>query len=130
MTNEVRPGKEVVVMVQWDAIKKDLQKGWKEGLVAVKEGMVVVKKKAGEMTDEGKKQYKILSLKATIQRSIHDLGKRVYGLMAAPKTAKSVAADDQVKSIVVQIKKYERQIAELEGKPRARAAGKAGRKKG
>lgn len=117
-------------MVQWDSIKKDLQKGWHEGVVAVKEGMVVVKKKAGEMTDEGKKQYKVLSLKASIQRSIHDLGKRVYTLMAAPRTAKGVTADNKVKSIVVQIRKFERQIAELEKGPRSKAATRSTRKRG
>jgi hypothetical protein len=122
--HEVRQRKEVMTMIQWEVIKKDLQKGWQEGIVAVKEGMVVVKKKTGEMTEEGRKQYKILSLKAIIQRSIHDLGKRVYTLMAVPKTAKGVFADDKVKSIVVQIKKYERQIAELEGRPRVKAASK------
>jgi hypothetical protein len=116
-------------MVKWDSIKKDLQKGWHEGVVAVKEGMVVVKKKAGEMTDEGKKQYKVLSLKATIQRSIHDLGKRVYTMMAAPRTAKSVATDDKVKSIVVQIRKYERQIAELEKGKRPAAGARSARKR-
>ena len=112
-------------MVQWEAIKKDLQKGWKEGIVAVKEGMIVVKKKAGEMSGEGKKQYKVLSLKTQIQKSIHDLGRRVYTLMASPKTAGAVAADDKVKSIVVQIRNFERQINDLEKKPRAKAATKA-----
>jgi hypothetical protein len=117
-------------MVKWDDIKQDLQKGWKEGVVALKEGMVVVRKKAGEMTDEGKRKYKVLSLKATIQKSIHDLGNRVYTLMTSPKTSKSLAADDKVKSIVVQIRKYERQIADLEqggGEGRRQARKPAGR---
>jgi hypothetical protein len=116
-------------MIQWDVIKKDLQKGWKEGVLAIKEGMVVAKKKAGAMTAEGKKQYKILSLKTTIQRSIHDLGKRVFTLMASPKTAKLVASDDKVKSIVVQIRKYERLIAEMEKKPRGTAPARRPRKR-
>lgn len=110
-------------MAQWDEIKKDLQQGWKEGVVALKEGMLVVKKKAGEMTDEGKKQYKVLSLKASIQKAIHDLGNRVYSLLSSPRTAKNAASDAKVKAIVVQIRKYERQISELEGgvKPRSRS---------
>lgn len=111
-------------MVQWDSIKKDLQKGWKEGVIAIKEGVVVVKKKAGQMTDEGKRQYEVLTLKTKIQKAIHDLGKRVYVLMSSPQTAKNAASDDKVKSIVVQIRKFERQIADTEKKPKPKAATK------
>lgn len=116
-------------MIKWDTIKNDLQKGWKEGVVAIKEGMVVVQKKAGALSDEGKKQYKVLSLKASIQKSIHELGKRVYTLMASPKTAKSVGADAKIKSIVVQIRNFQRRITDLEKPPRAKAAAGGGRKK-
>jgi len=117
-------------MIKWDEIKKDLQKGWKEGVVAIKEGMVVVQKKAGALSDEGKKQYKVLSLKTSIQKSIHDLGRRVYTLMASPRTAKTVGGDAKVKSIVVQIRGYERQISGLEKETRpARTAAKRPKKK-
>ena len=46
----------------WQSIKKDIQKGWKEGVAVVKEGSIVAKKKAGELTDEGKRRYKIFEL--------------------------------------------------------------------
>ena len=43
----------------WENVKKDLQKGVKEGLDFLKEGAAIVKVKADELTDEGKKRYKI-----------------------------------------------------------------------
>jgi len=37
----------------WDKVKKDVQKGLKEGMEYVKTGAGVVQKKAGELSDEG-----------------------------------------------------------------------------
>ena len=41
--------------INWEGIKKDLQKGMEKGMVAVKKGTIVAQKKAGELTEEGKR---------------------------------------------------------------------------
>jgi len=102
--------------IDWEGIKKDLQKGVEKGMAAMKKGAIVAQKKAGDLTDEGKRQYKILTLKTKVHEAVADLGARVYALMGA--RAKNPALDPQVKSITAQIKKLDAQIADLEREPR------------
>mgnify|MGYP006367995781 CR=1 FL=1 len=98
--------------IDWKGIKNDLQKGMEKGMAAVKKGAIVAQKKAGELTEEGTRQYKIFALKAKVHGGISDLGARVYTLMGS--RAKNPALDPQVKNIVAQIKKLDAQIASLE----------------
>ena len=102
--------------IDWDGIKKDLQKGMEKGMAAMKKGAIVAQKKAGDLTDEGKRQYKIFALKTKVHEAVSDLGARVYALMGS--RSKNPALDPQVKNIAAQIKKLDAQIADLEGKPR------------
>ena len=97
----------------WESVKKDLEKGVKEGLDFLKEGAAIVKVKADELTDEGKKRYKIYELKAKVQGEIEDLGGRVYDLSSKNKNPMQ---DQRVKAIMTRIKKFETRIAKLEGK--------------
>jgi hypothetical protein len=116
--------------IKWDTIKKDLQKGFEQGMVAVKKGAIAAKKKAEELSDEGKKQYKIFTLKTKLHEGISDLGARVYTLMGT--RAKNPALDAKVRDIVSQLKKTESQIASLERETGAiakKTAGTAARKK-
>lgn len=99
----------------WDGIKKDLQQGLEKSMAAVKQGAVVVQKKAGELTEEGKRQYKILRLKARIHEAIADLGAKTYVLLSSAK-AKNPALDAGVKEIMVRIQDLEAQLGILEGK--------------
>jgi hypothetical protein len=101
--------------IDWEGIKKDLQKGMEKGMAAMKKGAIVAQKKAGDLTDEGKRQYKIFALKTKVHEAVSDLGARVYALMGS--RSKNPALDPQVKNIVAQIKKLDAQIADLEGKP-------------
>ncbi len=98
----------------WDAIKKDLHQGLEKSMTAVKQGAVVVQKKAGELTEEGKRQYKILRLKAKIHDTIADLGAKTYQLMNGAK-AKNPTLDAGVKELVARIQALEAQIKVLEG---------------
>lgn len=109
--------------IDWEKIKKDVQQGVEKGIVAVKKGAIVAKKKAGEMTDEGKRQYKIMLLKSNVHSGISDLGARVYALMST--RSKNPALDAKVKDLVTQIRKYEVQLAALEKKPRPASRKKA-----
>ena len=99
----------------WDAIKKDLQQGLEKSMAVVKQGAIVVQKKAGELTEEGQRQYKVLRLKARIHEAITDLGAKTYMIMSGAK-AKNPALDTGVKEIMARIQDLEAQIAMLEGK--------------
>jgi hypothetical protein len=114
--------------INWDRIKKDLQEGLEKGMAAMKKGAIVVQRKAEELTEEGKRQYKVLTLKARIHEAITDLGAKAYALMSG-RRAKNPALDAGVKDIMARIKDLEEQIAILEGKgseasPKARPKGR------
>lgn len=116
----------------FDKIKKDVKKGIEEGIAVVKEGASVVSEKMGELTAEGKRQYKIYDLKSKIHGQMTVLGGRVYEVLDGRK---SPAADNGVKAVFVKIKTMEAQLQRLEGvkekkaAPRKPAAKKAAPKK-
>lgn len=85
----------------WDKVKSDIQKGIKEGIGLVREGVSVVKEKAEELTEEGKKKLKLFELKTRVQREISELGGRVYDLQSK---AKNPMSDSKVKAIIAGIK--------------------------
>lgn len=93
----------------WDKVRKDIQKGLRESIAAVKE-------KAGEITDEGKKRLKILELKARVQKEVSDLGGKIYDLSSK---VKNPMLDSKVKAVITRIRKLESQITRLEGKKTA-----------
>lgn len=97
--------------MDWKKIKKDVEHGLEKGMVAVKKGALVVKKKTGELTDEGKRQYKIMTLKSKVHSQMTDLGARVYSLIGT--RSKNPALDATVKDIVAQVKKNEVLISAL-----------------
>ena len=109
--------------IDWEGIKKDLQKGMEKGMAAMKKGAIVAQKTAGDLTEEGKRQYKIFALKTKVHEAVSDLGARVYALMGS--RVKNPALDVQVKNIVAQIKKLDEQIARLDKGPRSTKAKKA-----
>jgi polyhydroxyalkanoate synthesis regulator phasin len=95
----------------FDKIKKDVKKGIEEGIAAVKEGASVVSEKMGELTAEGKRQYKMFDLKAKIQSQMTELGGRAYDVLDSKK---SPAADSRVKAVYAKIKNLEEQLSKLE----------------
>ncbi len=99
----------------WEKIKKDLQQGLEKSMAVVKQGAIVVQKKAGELTEEGKRQYKVLTLKARIHEAITDLGAKTYVLMSSAR-AKNPALNAGVKELMARIHDLEAQIGLLEGK--------------
>jgi peptidoglycan hydrolase CwlO-like protein len=100
----------------WENVKKDLQKGLKEGMDFVREGATIVKVKAEELTEEGKKRIKVFDLKTKVQREISELGGKVYDLSSKMKNP---MIDSKVKAGIARIKKLEAQIAKIEGKIKA-----------
>jgi hypothetical protein len=103
----------------FDKIKKDVRKGIEEGIAAVKEGAGVVSEKMGELTTEGKRQYKMFDLKSKIQGQMTVLGGRAYDVLDGKKNP---ATDSTVKAVFVKIKKLEAQLCKLEGVKEAKAA--------
>ena len=95
----------------FDKIKKDVKKGIEEGIAVVKEGANVISEKMGELTAEGKRQYKMFALKAKIQSQMTELGGRAYDVLDSKK---SPAADSRVKAVYAKIKKLEEQLSKLE----------------
>jgi len=102
-------------MAFWENVKKDLQKELKAGMTMVREGAAVVKKKAGQLTEEGKKQYKTYELKSKVHEWIAELGGKVYELSSE---VDNPMTDTTVRLIIARIKKLETQITKLEGKPK------------
>jgi hypothetical protein len=100
--------------LNWETIKNDLQKGVEQGLVAMKKGALIARKKAEALTEEGKRQYQLVTLKAKVHKRISDLGARVYALMGS--RAKNPALDAKVRDMVSQLKKLESQVIKLEKK--------------
>jgi hypothetical protein len=112
--------------LDWNAIKADLEKGLNQGLVAIRKGALEVKKKAGELSDEGKRQYKLISLKTKVHKGMSDLGARVYSLVHSGRKSNPLL-DARVKDIVAQISKHESTILTLE-KDQKKAAPKTRKK--
>jgi hypothetical protein len=107
----------------WEKIKGDIQKGIREGIGIVKEGAIVVRTKAEELTEEGKKRLKVFELKTKVQRDLSELGGKVYALSAKEKNP---LLDKRVKAVMDRVRKVEAQIAKLEG--RKTASGKTAKK--
>jgi len=103
----------------FDKIKKDVKKGLEEGFAAVKQGANVVSEKMGELTEEGKRQYKMLALQLKIQNQITELGAKTYDVL---KKQQSPEADKKIKAVFVKIKKLEAQLRKLESVKKTKAA--------
>ena len=101
--------------IDWQKMKQDIEKGWKDGVVAVKKGALVAQKKAGELTEEGKRRYKVLELRTRVHKRVYDLGQRVHVLLAGRKRSTNPALDGTVKAIMTDIGKMESQIGKLSG---------------
>jgi hypothetical protein len=111
--------KEETMTGLFDKIKKDVKKGIEDGISVVKEGASVVSEKMGELTAEGKRQYKMFDLQSKIHSRMAVLGGRVYDVLASKKNP---AADGEVKALFVKIKNLEEQLRKLEGKKETKVA--------
>lgn len=91
-------------------LRKDIEEGIKQGIVIVEKGVALVKVKAGELTDEGKKQYRIYELKTKMQKEVSVLGAKVCELSAAGAIK---PVHDDVKKIIARIEKLQASLAKL-----------------
>ena len=97
----------------FDKIKKDVKKGFKEGIAAIVQGASVVSAKMSELTAEGKRQYKILALQLKIQTQMTELGGRTYDVL---NKKQSPETDRKIKAAFAKIKKLEWQLSKIGGK--------------
>jgi hypothetical protein len=110
----------------WTKVRDDLQKGVGEGIAIVKDGASVVKKKAEELTEEGKRRYQLYELQTKVHKEISELGGTVYELS---EKVKNPMLNKKVKAIKARIIKLEIQIQKLEGKPETKPGNATPRKK-
>lgn len=103
----------------FEKIKRDIRKGIKEGLAVVREKANTVSEKMGELTTEGKRQYKVFSLKYKIQSQMTELGGRTYDILDSKQ---NVDVDGKTKAIAAKIKKLENQLSKLEAAKETKAA--------
>ncbi len=96
----------------WENVKKDLEKAWGEGIAAVKDGSRFAARKVDQLTQEGKKRYKVFDLKTDIHREIGELGGLIYGLKDSEKNP---LEDRRVKARIKKIDKLQARVAKLEG---------------
>ena len=97
----------------WEKVEKDLQKEIKAGIAFLKESTAVIRKKAEEVSEEGKRRQVIFQLKTNVRHEFAELGGRVYDLIT---TQDFPVKDKRVKAIAARIKKLETQLTKLEGK--------------
>lgn len=105
----------------FEKIKKDLKKGLDEGIAAVVQGANVVSVKMNELSDEGKKQYKMFNIYVKIKDHKNELGELAYTLLEG---GKSLDTDKKVKTVYNKIKKLEWQLSKPKGDKKIAAAPK------
>lgn len=102
-----------------DKIRKDVKKGWAEGIAAVMQGANVVSLKMNELSEEGKRQYRMFNLHVQIKDQINELGGLAYTVL---ENGKSLDENKKMKAVYKKIKKLEWQLSKLEGSPPRKAA--------
>lgn len=103
----------------FDKIKKDVKKGWKEGIAAVMQGANVVSVKMDELSDEGKRQYKMFNLYVKIKDQKNELGEIVYAVL---ERSKCLDEDKKIKAVYNKIKKLEWQLSKIENDKKIKVA--------
>jgi hypothetical protein len=96
----------------FDKIRKDVKKGIEEGIAAVMQGASVVSVKMNELSDEGKRQYKMFNLHVKIKDATNEMGEYAY---AALNNMKSLDEDKKIKAAFTKIRKLEWQLSKLDG---------------
>ena len=112
-------------MDYWEKIQRDIKKNIKEGLEIFKEGGAAVSQRIEELTEEGKKKYKIFTLNMKVQDEFAKLGGKVYDLSFKRKNPMK---DRKVNAIISKIKKLETRITSLEKKQKKRVVKSKSRK--
>jgi hypothetical protein len=87
-----------------------IQKDIKEGLIIVKEGSALVSQRIEELTDEGRRKYKVLTINMKLQDEFAKLGNKVYGLR---KKTGNPMMNKRIQAIISRIKILEEKLTAL-----------------
>lgn len=98
-------------MVDWNKMKGDISKGFKDGLDKVQDGAKSVAKKTGEVTAEGQKKVKIFNQKRKIHDLMGDLGSAIYN---AEVQTPGTITDKDSKDVLKKIKAANKELKALE----------------
>jgi hypothetical protein len=101
------------MMSFWETVKKDIEKGFNEGVYYVKEGATMVRKQAKKLTKEGQNRFTIYNLKSDVQIQMEELGGMIYDLSSK---VKNPLLNRKVQTIIKRINRLEEKIAKLEKK--------------
>jgi len=97
----------------WEKIEKDIKKNIREGLSFFREGGTAFSQKIEKFTEEGRRKYKIFTLKMKVQDEFTKLGGKVYDLN---QKSKNPMNNKSVNAIISRIRKLENQINAREKK--------------
>lgn len=67
--------------IKWKQLMFDVGKGLNHGVIVVERGAMVVRRKAGDLSEEGNLHYRLLALKVKVHKDLSALGARVYSLL-------------------------------------------------
>jgi len=109
----------------WESLKKDLNKAWDEGMAAVKDGTRFAARKVDQLTQEGKKLYKVYDLKTEVHREMGELGGLVHSLQGE---VENPYTDKRVTAILKKIDTLKGRIAKLEAAEKKAAKKKTAKK--
>jgi hypothetical protein len=104
-------------MGYWEKIEKDIRKNIQDSLTLFKERGSAVSQKIEKLTEDGKRKYKVFTLKMKVQDHFTKLGGKIYDLSARTKNP---TKNKNVVSIISKIKKLESQITRMETKDKVR----------
>jgi|YelNatPaOPRAMG01_1025707.scaffolds.fasta_scaffold107243_2 hypothetical protein len=91
-------------------LKNDMKKGLEEGLAAIMKGANVVSVKMSELSEEGKRQYKLFNLHVKLRDELNALGDLAYDAL---KNMRSLDEDKKIRVSYLKIKKLEWQIGKI-----------------
>jgi hypothetical protein len=101
----------------FEKLKNDMKKGIEEGLAAILKSANAVSVKMGELSDEGKRQYKMFNMHVKVRDELNALGDLAYDAL---KHMRSLDEDKKIRAAYLKIKKLEWQIGKLKNSTKNR----------
>ena len=88
----------------WERVQKDVSKG-------LRESFEVIRVKASELPDEGRKRYNIYDIKSHIHKHMAELGAALYSMK---DSGKDPLSSTKITRLIKKISKLEGELGELE----------------
>lgn len=88
----------------WERVQKDVSKG-------LRDSFEVIRVKASELTDEGRKRYNVYDIKSHIHKHMAELGAALYSMK---DSGKDPLASTKISRLINKISKLEEELGVLE----------------